>query len=243
MNFNDIKARVARAERVAVLTGAGISAPSGIPTFRDALTGLWAKFKPEELSNPQTYQRDPELVWEWFRWRYELCSEAKPNPAHDALVRLEQRVPEFALFTQNVDDLHCQAGSKRLVELHGNIARARCETCEHKERLPPAADFKPPPICERCGSRMRPDIVWFGEFLNPDDLDFAARAFSNCDLALVIGTSGVVEPAASLPRLASSHGAFVIEINPTETPISGRVDAALLMGAVEGLEAIMPEGW
>jgi NAD-dependent deacetylase len=243
MNFNDIKARVARAERVAVLTGAGISAPSGIPTFRDALTGLWAKFKPEELSNPQAYQRDPELVWEWFRWRYELCSEAKPNPAHDALVRLEQRVPEFALFTQNVDDLHCQAGSKRLVELHGNIARARCETCEHKERLPPAADFKPPPICERCGSRMRPDIVWFGEFLNPDDLDFAARAFSNCDLALVIGTSGVVEPAASLPHLASSHGAFVIEINPTETPISSLVDAALLMGAVEGLEAIMPEGW
>jgi NAD-dependent deacetylase len=243
MNLTDIQARVARAERVAVLTGAGISAPSGIPTFRDALTGLWSKFKPEELSNPDAYQRDPELVWEWFRWRYELCSQAKPNAAHDALVRLEQRVPDFALFTQNVDDLHRQAGSKRLVELHGNIARARCENCRNKQRLPAAADFKPPPICERCGSRMRPDIVWFGEFLSESDLDFAARAFSNCDLALVIGTSGVVEPAASLPRLASSQGAFVIEINPIETPISSRVDAALQMGAVEGLEAIMPTGF
>jgi NAD-dependent deacetylase len=243
MNFEEIKARVARAERVAVLTGAGISAPSGIPTFRDALTGLWAKYSPEELSNPQAYKCDPELVWEWFRWRYELCSQAQPNPAHDALVRLEQRVPDFALFTQNVDDLHRQAGSKRLVELHGNIARARCETCQRKQMLPPAADFKPPPTCQNCGSNMRPDIVWFGEFLNPEHLDFAARAFSNCDLALVIGTSGVVEPAASLPRLASNSGAFVIEINPTETPISNRVDVALQMGAVEGLAAIMPNGW
>ncbi len=222
-----------------MLTGAGISAPSGIPTFREAQTGLWARFSPEELASPKAYARDARLVWDWYAWRYRLCEKALPNRAHAILVELEARVGDgFLLATQNVDGLHARAGSERLVELHGNISRARCEGCGARQPLPPPDTFVPPPTCA-CGSRMRPDVVWFGENLPSDALEAAWDAFCACDTALVIGTSGLVEPAASLGRVALDRGAFLIEINPVETPFSGLADCSLRLGAIEGLEALV----
>ncbi len=209
-----------RARRVAVLTGAGVSAESGVPTFRDAQTGLWAKFNPQELATREAFQRNPKLVWEWYAFRRELTANAKPNPGHYALVDLERRVPDFTLVTQNVDGLHLRAGSRNVIELHGNIARTKC----FKEDVRVAAwidDGQLPPRCPRCASYLRPDVVWFGEMLPPLALDEAFRAAERCDVFLSIGTSGVVEPAASLPFTALRHGAVVVEVNPDETPLSG----------------------
>ena len=228
-----------QSSRVAVLTGAGISAESGIPTFREAQTGLWARFSPEELASPHAYARNPELVWEWYAWRYGLCAHAEPNAAHGMLVTLEAQKPEFLLVTQNVDDLHARAGSTCMVELHGNISRARCERCGSRSPLPAPEAFTPPPTCERCGSRMRPDVVWFGENLPKHELEQAWQAFETCEVALVIGTSGLVEPAASLGRVAKSRGAHVIEVNPLETPLSRFADCWLPSSATEGLAQLL----
>lgn len=240
MNPLEARAALQAAARLAVLTGAGISAPSGIPTFREAQTGLWARFSPEELASPSAYARNAGLVWNWYAWRYGLCASARPNRAHALLVELEARVGDgFLLVTQNVDGLHARAGSSRLVELHGNIARSRCERCGARQALPPPEDFVPPPSCARCGSRMRPDVVWFGEQLPSTGLEAAWKAFEHCQVALVIGTSGAVEPAASLGRVAQARGAVLIEINPTETPLSKVADCSLRQGAIEGLEALV----
>lgn len=200
------------ARHVAVLTGAGISAESGLPTFRDAMTGLWAKYDPHDLATPTAFLRNPRLVWEWYDWRRQLVSQAVPNPGHLALAEMEQHVPQFTLVTQNVDNLHQMAGSSEVIELHGNLARTRC----FKENVvieswPPTE--KVPPLCPRCGSRLRPDVVWFGEMLPTEMLQTAIRAAQNCDLFFSIGTSGTVEPAASLPRLARANGAAVVTIN------------------------------
>jgi NAD-dependent deacetylase len=230
---------------VAVLTGAGISAQSGIPTFRETQTGLWARFSPEELASPSAYARDAKLVWDWYAWRYQLCAQAAPNRAHALLVELEHRLGEgFLLVTQNVDGLHERAGSRRMLTLHGNITRARCENCSSRQALPPPEDFVPPPTCVRCGSRMRPDVVWFGETLPTDALETAWNAFERCQVAIIIGTSGLVEPAASLGRVAKAQGAasrnaVLIEINPTETPLSRFADCRVQAGAIEGLEALV----
>jgi NAD-dependent deacetylase len=228
--------RLHGAARVAVLTGAGISAESGIPTFRDAQTGLWAQYNPEDLASPEAYVRDAKLVWDWYAWRYELCSNAKPNAAHEKLALLEQRTPEFLLVTQNVDGLHARAGSERMVELHGNIMQARCESCQTRFRLEPG--FEIPPKCPTCGARARPNVVWFGEQLPRRELERAQRAFQTCEVAIVIGTSGLVEPAASLGRLAKNRGAYLIELNPLETPLSSFADASIRAGAVAGLEML-----
>lgn len=233
------RARLKSAQRVVVLTGAGISKPSGIPTFRDA-AGLWKDFDPEEYATPQAYARNPQKVWEWYAWRYKNVMQAQPNRAHALLVELEEQKGEgFLLVTQNVDGLHPRAGSKRLVELHGNIARGRCETCQERFPLPDPAHFTPPPTCPACGARGRPDVVWFGELLPPGAFERAERAFAQAEVALVIGTSAEVEPAASLGRIAHLSGAYLIEINPEPTPLTRLADCALPMGAVEGMEALL----
>ncbi|MFZ5917271.1 MAG: SIR2 family NAD-dependent protein deacylase [Chloroflexota bacterium] len=213
-------------QNVAVLTGAGVSAESGIPTFRGE-AGLWRNFRPEELATPAAFFRDPALVWQWYEWRRGIIGNCQANAAHHTLARMERAMPHLTLITQNVDGLHQLAGSARVLELHGNIWRARCtregtvtELLEH-----PLAEI--PPRCA-CGAMLRPDVVWFGEGLPPDTLQAAFAAVQSCQVMLVVGTSGVVEPAASLPRLAKQRGAHVIEINLAATPISRYADEVRL---------------
>lgn len=214
------------ARRVVVLTGAGISAESGVPTFREAQTGLWARYDPAELATPQAFRRNPKLVWEWYTWRRELVAKAKPNPGHLALAELEQRLPEFTLITQNVDGLHRRAGSKNVLELHGNLNRTKCfDEGEIIESWPPTTEL--PPRCPQCGGYLRPDVVWFGEMLPPEALRAAFEAAQQCDLFFSIGTSAIVEPAASLPHEALRRGVTVVEINPDETPLTPYVTFAL----------------
>ncbi len=205
------KLRTAR--HVAILTGAGVSAESGVPTFRDAQTGLWAQYNPMELATPQAFQRDPKLVWEWYAWRRQLVAQVEPNAAHRALAEMEKHVPRFTLITQNVDSLHQRAGSVNIIELHGNLARTKRwddnVIVEHWEET-----GEVPPRCPETGSLLRPDVVWFGEMLPPGAIEAASDAATGCDLFLSIGTSGQVEPAASLPHLAQRSGATVAIINP-----------------------------
>lgn len=217
------------ASRVAVLTGAGISAESGVPTFRGA-DGLWRQHRPEELATPHAFARDPGLVWEWYRSRRRRLATVSPNPGHFTLARLESRCPDLALVTQNVDGLHALAGSQRIVELHGNIWCERC-TSRSPHRVQRAfgegaEESRDVPVCH-CGAPLRPDVVWFGEGLQPEDLEKAREAFHAADLALVVGTSSVVYPAAALPGLAKRAGALVVEINPDETPLSAQADVVL----------------
>lgn len=213
------------AERVAVLTGAGISAESGIPTFRGA-GGLWKQFRPEQLATPEAFHKDPRLVWEWYDWRRKLIAETRPNPGHFALWALESAKAEFALVTQNVDGLHDRAGSRRVFKVHGDIWHVRCPQCgrESKDDRVPLPEL--PPRCE-CGGMLRPGVVWFGEPLPADVWEAAEQAVKRCDLLLVAGTSAAVYPAAGLVPLAKRSGAKVIEVNLEATPFSGLVDVAL----------------
>jgi NAD-dependent deacetylase len=220
-----VKEKLRGAEKVAVLTGAGVSAESGVPTFRGE-EGLWKNFRAEELATPEAFQRDPKLVWEWYDWRRGLITGLKPNPGHHALAEMEKKYADFTLITQNVDGLHEAAGSKNIVELHGNIWKVRC-TVEGKvsdSHETPLGEL--PPRCQ-CGAMLRPHIVWFGESLEPAVLQKAFEASRNCDVFIVAGTSAVVQPAASLAGLAADAGAFVIEVNPDHTPITSLVDAHL----------------
>jgi NAD-dependent deacetylase len=231
--------RLKSAHRVAVLTGAGISKPSGIPTFRDA-AGLWREFDLEEYATPSAYARNPQKVWEWYAWRYKNVLQAQPNLAHALLVELERSLGEgFLLVTQNVDGLHRRAGSRRVVELHGDITRGRCERCGQRFPLPAPQHFTPPPLCPGCGAPGRPDVVWFGETLPEGALERAIEAFTACEVALVIGTSAEVEPAASLGRFAYHSGAYLIELNPEATALTPIAHCSLRMGAPEGMEALM----
>jgi len=231
--------KIEEAARIAVLTGAGISAPSGIPTFRDP-GGLWENFKIEDYATPEGFARNPEEVWRWYAWRYRKIREAEPNEAHRLLAELERKKGDgFLLVTQNIDGLHQRAGSKRVIELHGSIHRARCTVCDYRAELPPPEDLAIPPKCPRCGALLRPDVVWFGELLPPGAFEAAVAAFRSADVALVVGTSAVVEPAASLGRLAKHAGAYLIEVNPEETPLTPLADLSLRAGAVEGLSALL----
>ncbi|NJN65717.1 MAG: NAD-dependent deacylase [Chloroflexaceae bacterium] len=208
---------IRKARHVVVLTGAGTSAESGVPTFREAQTGLWAQYDPQELATPQAFQRNPRLVWEWYAWRRSLVARAQPNPGHAALVELEQRVPQFTLITQNVDGLHQRAGSQRVIELHGNIARTkRFDDHVVVEKWKETGEV--PPRCPTTGSLLRPDVVWFGEMLPEPALRAAMDAATTCDLFLSVGTSGVVQPAASLPLIAQQAGATLVVINLDVTP-------------------------
>lgn len=225
------------ARGVTVLTGSGVSAESGVPTFRDAQTGLWARYDPADLATPGAFERDPRLVWEWYEWRRGLVARASPNPGHAALAELEQRLPRFTLVTQNVDGLHRRAGSEAVIELHGDITRTKCSA----EGLT-VEDYDPrgkPPPCPSCGAPLRPDVVWFGEALPADALHTASGAARSCDLFFSVGTSGLVQPAASLPFEASRSGATVVEVNSSETPLTRHADYALRGKAGEVLPALV----
>jgi len=203
-----------KARSVTALTGAGISAESGIPTFRGA-GGLWNDYRAEDLATPQAFARDPGLVWEWYAWRQSLIAKAEPNAGHRALVELERR-QAFTLVTQNVDGLHARAGSKDPIELHGSIWRVRCIECEAERVIDEPVEGLP--ACEDCGGLERPGVVWFGEELPEEAFELALDAAQQADVVLVVGTSGVVQPAASLVEVARARGAFVIEVNPEAAP-------------------------
>ena len=235
--------RLQHAQRVAVMTGAGTSAESGVPTFRDAQTGLWAKYDPTELASPEAFARQPELVWAWYKWRYELVSAVQPNPGHLALVELATLVPHFTLITQNVDGLHQLAGSQAVIELHGNIRRTKCAAQGHIVPGWPDDTAAQPPRCAQCGALMRPDVVWFGESLPYDALETAKTAALEADVFFSIGTSSQVYPAAALTVEALRRGATVIEINPTPTPLTNHVTFALAAPSGEVLPELVRLLW
>jgi NAD-dependent deacetylase len=231
---NKLQSLLQRVDSVVVLTGAGISAESGVATFRGS-EGLWSKLKPEELANFDAFMRNPEMVWEWYSYRKSIVHDVKPNPAHSALVRLAELVKDFTLITQNVDNLHYRAGSKRVLELHGNIERSYCIDCgKYAENVEVTPENKVP-RCLSCGGMIRPDVVWFGEPLPEGVYETASEAASRCELFLTIGTSAVVYPAAGLPLTARNHGAYVVEINMERTDISHNVHETLLGKAGEVL--------
>jgi NAD-dependent deacetylase len=230
--------RLQSARHVAVLTGAGISAESGIPTFRDAQTGLWAQYDPADLATPEAFRRNPRLVWEWYAHRRTLVAAAAPNPAHLALAELERRIEDFTLFTQNVDGLHQRAGSRNVLELHGNLTRTRCASESVRiDSWTQTGDV--PPHCPRCGAYLRPDVVWFGELLPEAALEQAMQAAMRCELFLSIGTSGIVEPAASLPFLALRNGAYVAEFNLAPSAVRDSFNAHIYGPAGMTLPALI----
>src|SRR5690554_1418486 len=220
MNFpENLVDRLHNSKNIVVFTGAGVSAESGVATFRDALTGLWARFDPMQLATPQAFVRDPALVWGWYEWRRQLLLQAEPNPAHLTIAQLQQKVANFQLVTQNVDDLHECAGSKNVIHLHGCIFSPRCFDCAVSYSFSAAPDMQqevkiPPPACTSCGGMIRPGVVWFGEALPQGEFQAACEAAAQADLMLVVGTSGLVQPAAMLPALALRNNATVVHINP-----------------------------
>lgn len=213
------------ATRIVVLTGAGVSQESGLRTFRDAQTGLWAQYKPEDLASPEAFARDPKLIWDWYAWRREAVKGVRPNPGHYAIVEMEQRVPEFTLITQNVDGLHRFAGSQNVLELHGNIQRVRCAACGTFTETW-GDDSEAVPACQICGGLLRPDVVWFGEALPRAELESAVQVSRACQVFFSIGTSGLVQPAASLAYAARNNGSLLVEVNAEPTPLTPKVDFA-----------------
>jgi NAD-dependent deacetylase len=234
--MRELTQRLRGAQSVLVLTGSGISAESGLPTFR-GVGGMWQAHRVEELASPQGFERDPQLVWTWYNERNAVHRQAQPNAAHYALAQLETRYSDFTLATQNVDSLHLRAGSRQLLELHGNLRIARCTGCDYREPLD-ASGLSLDRIDHNCGGRLRPDIVWFGEALPAPAWEKAVRAAERADVILVVGTSAVVYPAAALAT-HYSRSAFVAEINPEETAISGRVDATVRSAAAQALPALL----
>ncbi|MFQ6105207.1 MAG: NAD-dependent deacetylase [Candidatus Glassbacteria bacterium] len=214
--------RIGSCRSLTVLTGAGISAESGIPTFRDAQEGLWSRYNPQELATREGFRANPRLVWEWYTYRRDLVKKASPNQGHISLARLENIIANFSLITQNIDGLHLQAGSKNIIELHGNIHRNKCFD---EDRVMESWDESTiPPRCS-CGSYIRPDVVWFGEPLPEGAIKEAKRLSREAEVMMVVGTSGLVQPAASLPFIALDGGAWVVEINPQPTPLSEQAHA------------------
>lgn len=227
MEFSsDLVGFLRKISKLTVLTGAGASQESGLRTFRDSQTGLWAQYKPEELASPQAFERNPKLIWDWYAWRREAIKGVRPNAGHYALAELEKRIPQFTLITQNVDGLHRMAGNQNVLELHGNIQRVRCSKCyTFTETWDDDTDSVP--RCAECGGLLRPDVVWFGESLPRAQLEAAVEATRTCDVFFSIGTSGVVQPAASLAFAAHNRGAIVVEINAEVTPLTPKADFVL----------------
>jgi NAD-dependent deacetylase len=230
---------LAEAGAVVALTGAGISKDSGLPTFREAQSGLWARYRPEDLATPEAFARQPDLVWRWYAWRRELVAQARPNPGHDALAAMQRLVPSFTLVTQNVDGLHRRAGSTGVLELHGDITRIRCSACHTVHELYGGGE---PPCCDACGAFLRPDVVWFGEMLPERALAQAAAAAAECDVLLSIGTSGLVYPAAGLVTIAARAGALVVFVNPDDDAVPAGA-LHLAGGASEVLPLLLSAAW
>lgn len=241
----EILERARAARRVCVLSGAGMSAESGIPTFRDAQTGLWERFDPMELATPEAWEDDPAQCWAWYAWRATLVRRSRPNAGHLALAEWQRRDGvELTIATQNVDDLHERAGTEVLAHLHGSLFALRCATCgrpsdatypeldEEVARLDPA-------VCGHCGGLVRPGVVWFGEALPQDEFFASAESVRGADVVLVVGTSGLVQPAASLPYIAAAAGAFVVEINPHETETSETAHEVWRATAAQALPALV----
>jgi NAD-dependent deacetylase len=252
-------------KKVAVITGAGVSAESGIPTFRGK-DGLWNKYDPTELATPSAFEENPLRVWKWYLWRMRLIALSKPNPAHHAIAKLENIFPEFLLITQNVDGLHKLAGSRKLIEIHGNIFEGKCRFCfrkfpedefsllfplskreflktlteeEFKGRILEGLREKDLPRCPNCGELVGPGVVWFGESLEKEDIERSVDFCESSDCVIVAGTSGVVQPVASFPLFAKRKGAFIIEVNPEETPISPYADLTVRKPASKAFSEIL----
>jgi NAD-dependent deacetylase len=232
---------VARSAKLVVFTGAGVSKESGIPTFREPETGLWAKYDPMQLATPEAYERDPAFVWSWYEHRFGALAGAEPNPGHFAIAELELLRPRVAVITQNIDGLHQRAGSTRVVELHGTMHSFRCVGGRHRGYgWGDFADQKEkPPRCPECGEYLRPEVVWFGEGLPPDALDAAQQLSASCDAMLIVGTSGVVYPAAAMPMVAHEAGAIVIDVNPQPDALSRMSDVFLRGPGGEVLPALV----
>ena len=239
----DLLARLGEARSVLVLTGAGMSAESGIPTFRDALTGIWARYDPQELATPEAFAADPARVWQWYEHRRALVREAQPHAGHLALVELESMLPKLTIVTQNVDGLHQSAGSGRVWELHGNIMRSKC----HLTLRPISQDWladsphTPPRSPYVKGGLARPDVVWFGEPLPSEALEAAMETAARCDFCFSIGTTSLIQPAASLPLYALEHGAALVEINPADTPLSPHADQSIRAEASTALVTLVSQ--
>ena len=225
--IEDARDKLTGAASIIVLTGAGISAESGIPTFRGQ-EGLWKNFRPEELATPEAFRKDPRLVWEWYEWRRNIVKDAKPNPGHYALAELEAETHNFTLITQNIDGLHQMSGNRNIVEIHGNLWQVRCTKCGDivENHDVPMAEL--PPRCQKCGEIERPNVVWFNEVIPMEVIDRSLKAIEECDVMLIVGTSGIVEPAASMGLVAKQTGKCVIEINLEMTPSSPLYDLTLL---------------
>lgn len=223
-----------KARRVVVFTGAGVSAESGIPTFRDKLTGLWEKFDHEQLSTWDSFVKDPALVWGWYEWRRAQLLKAQPNPAHVAIAALASHFPDLTLVTQNIDDLHERGGSPSVFHLHGEILKPHCEKCETPYEFPPGIPDVPdggcriePPRCTHCLWRIRPGVVCFGEPLRTQEWSIAKEAAERCEVFLCVGTSAIVQPAGSLGKRAVYAGAVTIQINPNPTEFDDEVEYAI----------------
>ncbi|MGJ4728510.1 SIR2 family NAD-dependent protein deacylase [Luteimonas sp. SDU101] len=234
--------------RIVFLTGAGMSAESGVPTFRDALTGLWSRYDAEQLATPKAFMRDPALCWGWYRWRAALVRRARPNAGHLGIAALARGGHAVTVITQNVDDLHERAGSRGVVHLHGSLFASRCLDCAHQPTPDPILDGQDallegaresPPPCPVCGGMIRPGVVWFGEALPDEAWNAAGAALEDCALLVVVGTSGLVHPAASLPQLARRGGVRVLEINPVESAVSAYADERLRMTASAGVQVLL----
>ncbi|MGE0444782.1 MAG: NAD-dependent deacylase [Vicinamibacterales bacterium] len=240
MSVAALAERLRQAQRLTILSGAGVSAASGVPTFRGA-GGLWRTYRPEDLATPEAFARDPQLVWEWYAWRRETIAGCRPNAAHDVIARWSRERPGCSVITQNVDDLHVRAGTERLTRLHGSIwelsCARRCGAGRWRDERVPLPDL--PPRCPSCGALARPAVVWFGESLDADDIA-AATAATACDLFLTVGTASVVYPAAGLVHEARRRGAFTAEVNLDATPASGLVDIAIAGAAEEVLPLLGP---
>lgn len=240
-------AGIGGARRVVVLTGAGVSAESGVPTFRGP-DGLWKSHRPEELATPGAFARDPRLVWEWYQWRRDLVGGCAPNPGHRAIARLQAGRPDTVLVTQNVDGLHAMAAREtgaegaRILELHGSLFRVRCARCPWRAGRREAVDATSEaslPRCPECGALVRPDVVWFGEGLDREVLEGAFHAGREADVCVVVGTSAVVQPAASIPLATLEGGGVLIEVNPERTPLSPLAMATIRAGAGEVLPCLL----
>jgi len=246
----DLRRRLQGAAHVVVFTGAGVSAESGIPTFRDRMTGLWRNFDAQSLATPDAFERDPALVWGWYEWRRSSVLGCGPNAAHRAIASLAHRVQRLTLITQNVDDLHERAGSSHVLHLHGRLCSPYCSACGREHPLSPTMPPEPeggrklePPRCGHCGGRIRPGVVWFGESLPRQPWEQAVQATGACDAFLCVGTSSVVEPAAGLTRAAIAAGAATIQVNIDSTWLDGLVTLNLRGPAASMLPGLVSEVW